>query len=95
MGVKRVGVGGGVRARDATDVGLVDGDDLVEMLEACDGIVFAGFIGCAIKPGWWAARSRISKISEDLPEPETPVTATRRLSGIWMVRFFRLYWRAP
>ena len=51
MGVKRVGVGGGVRARDASDVGLVDGDDFVEILEAFDRVVFAGLVGGAVEAG--------------------------------------------
>ncbi len=37
-----VRVGGGVRARDAPDMALVNGDHLVELLPAADAVVFAG-----------------------------------------------------
>ena len=33
-------------------------------------------------------------MSDDLPEPETPVTATSTPSGILTVTFFKLNWRA-
>src|SRR5262249_36605775 len=36
-----------------------------------------------------------SSMSVDLPEPETPVTHTRRFSGIRTSMFFRLCSRAP
>src|SRR5208282_1471854 len=37
----------------------------------------------------------VSKASEDLPEPEGPVTTVRELRGISRLMFFRLCWRAP
>src|SRR5688572_30700191 len=36
---ERVGIGGGVRARDTRKVLLVNRDDLIDMFPACDGIV--------------------------------------------------------
>ena len=41
-GGKRIRIGRGVRARDAPDVLLVDGDDLVEVFVAFDRVVLAG-----------------------------------------------------
>ena len=38
---------------------------------------------------------RMSLMSDDLPEPLTPVTPTKQPSGISTVRFLRLLWRAP
>ena len=40
--VEHAGIGGGVGARRAADGRLVDGDDLVQLLHALDGIVVAG-----------------------------------------------------
>src|SRR5512133_3895822 len=40
-------------------------------------------------------RYKISIINVDLPEPETPVTQTKRLRGILTLMFFRLFSRAP
>src|SRR5664279_4056244 len=37
----------------------------------------------------------VSKASEDLPDPETPVTTVSRLCGISKSMFFRLWTRAP
>src|SRR5438309_3617419 len=37
----------------------------------------------------------VSKASEDLPEPETPVTTVRRSCGISSDTFFKLWTRAP
>src|SRR5579884_323197 len=37
----------------------------------------------------------VSKASEDLPDPETPVTTVRVLWGISKSMFFRLWTRAP
>src|SRR5438270_3159090 len=37
----------------------------------------------------------VSKASEDLPEPLSPVITVRLLRGISTVMFFRLCWRAP
>jgi RNA polymerase sigma-70 factor (ECF subfamily) len=37
----------------------------------------------------------VSKTSEDLPEPDTPVTTTSSPVGIATLRFLRLFWRAP
>src|SRR5690348_15600443 len=37
----------------------------------------------------------VSKASEDLPEPETPVTAVSSLCGISKSMFLRLWTRAP
>src|SRR5437764_13572226 len=37
----------------------------------------------------------VSKASEDLPEPESPVMTVRRSRGISTLMFFRLCWRAP
>src|SRR5689334_10262122 len=37
----------------------------------------------------------VSKASEDLPDPETPVTTVRVLCGISKSTFFRLWTRAP
>src|ERR1039458_409123 len=37
----------------------------------------------------------VSKASEDLPEPETPVTTVRELWGISKSMFLRLWTRAP
>ena len=37
----------------------------------------------------------VSKASEDLPEPETPVTTVRVLWGISKSMFLRLWTRAP
>src|SRR4051812_24971800 len=38
---------------------------------------------------------RVSKASEDLPDPETPVRITSFFLGISTVTFLRLCWRAP
>src|SRR5688572_33413297 len=38
---------------------------------------------------------RVSKASEDLPEPDTPVTTVTRSWGIASDTFFRLFCRAP
>src|SRR6185312_5916834 len=38
---------------------------------------------------------RVSKASDDLPEPETPVMTTNRLRGISRLMFLRLCSRAP
>src|SRR6202171_5859027 len=35
----------------------------------------------------------VSKASEDLPEPDTPVTTTSRLRGMSQEMFWRLCWR--
>ena len=48
-GGERVRIGGGVRARDAPDVLLVDGDDLVDMLPARDRVVLARHLGGAVQ----------------------------------------------
>jgi hypothetical protein len=45
-GRKRIGVGSGIRTRDATEVFLVDSDELIEMFIAFDGIMFAGGVAC-------------------------------------------------
>jgi hypothetical protein len=45
---KDAGVGGGVTARRAADGRLVDGDDLVEVLEALDVVVLAGQVAGAV-----------------------------------------------
>ena len=37
----------------------------------------------------------MSKASDDLPEPESPVTTTRRFKGMFRSMFFRLFTRAP
>lgn len=37
----------------------------------------------------------VSKASEDLPEPERPVTTVRVLRGMETEMFLRLCWRAP
>src|SRR5258705_1582280 len=37
----------------------------------------------------------VSKASEDLPEPESPVTTVRVLRGMLTSRLRRLCWRAP
>src|SRR5579872_1979177 len=37
----------------------------------------------------------VSKASEDLPEPLSPVITVRVLRGISTLMFFRLCWRAP
>src|ERR671920_799103 len=37
----------------------------------------------------------VSKASEDLPEPESPVMTVRRSRGISTLMSFRLCWRAP
>ena len=37
----------------------------------------------------------VSNASDDLPEPETPVTTVRVLCGISKSMFFRLWTRAP
>src|ERR1051325_7716735 len=37
----------------------------------------------------------VSNASEDLPEPESPVTTMRRSRGISTEMFFRLWTRAP
>ena len=37
----------------------------------------------------------VSKASDDLPDPETPVTTVRALCGISKSMFFRLWTRAP
>ena len=68
---------------------LVDGDDLFEIFGAFDGIVSPG-ASLAPYSRWRMARSRMSKISEDLPDPDTPVTATSKPSGRRTVMFWRL-----
>ena len=55
------------------------------------------------RPGRWrpwcrtlvARLTRMSVMSDDLPEPETPVTATILPSGTSASMFFRLFSRAP
>jgi hypothetical protein len=37
----------------------------------------------------------VSKASDDLPDPDTPVMTTRRFLGISRLRFLRLCSRAP
>src|SRR5579875_1563426 len=37
----------------------------------------------------------VSKASEDLPDPDTPVITTRRSRGMTTSKFLRLCWRAP
>ena len=66
---KRIGIGRGVRARDAPDVLLVDGDDLVEDIAALDSVVLAGEPRSRHTGAARRARSRMSKTSEDLPGP--------------------------
>ena len=47
-GREDLGVGGGVGARRAADGGLVDADDLVDLLGAGEGVVRAGFLARAV-----------------------------------------------
>src|SRR6202043_3400677 len=47
--VEDVGVGGRVGARRAADRALVDGDHLVELLEAGDAVVLAGALAGAVE----------------------------------------------
>ena len=74
--VKHAGIRCGIRARRAPDGALVDVDDLVEVLESLDPCALA-------RPGLGAVEFggkrlyRISLTSDDLPEPETPVTQRR------------------
>ena len=65
------------------------------MLPALDRVVRALASRSAPKKRLRAARSRISNIRDDLPEPETPVTATSLPNGMRTVMFFRLCSRAP
>ena len=44
-----IGVGGRVRARDAPDVSLVDGDDFVDMFPTGNGVMFARDFGGTVK----------------------------------------------
>src|SRR2546425_1128851 len=37
----------------------------------------------------------VSKASEDLPEPDSPVITVKRFRGISTLMFLRLCWRAP
>jgi hypothetical protein len=37
----------------------------------------------------------VSNTSDDLPEPDTPVTTSSSPSGKSMLMFLRLFWRAP
>jgi len=66
-----VGVGGGVRARDAPNVFLVNRDDLINVLPARDGVVFAWYIRCAALREAFASRTldewRAVLEKEDLP----------------------------
>ena len=48
-GCECVGVGGGVRAREAPNVFLVNGDDLINVLPSRDSVVFAGFFRCTVQ----------------------------------------------
>jgi len=51
-GGEQAGVGGGVGARGATDGGLVDVDDFVEVFEAVDVVVWGGvFLGAGVFAG--------------------------------------------
>ncbi len=43
----------------------------------------------------WPSAKSVSKASDDLPEPETPVTTVSRSWGISSEMFLRLFWRAP
>ena len=84
----------GVRARRAADRRLIDGDQLVEMLDAFDLAVRARFAQSAVKSRRKAS-TRMPFTSELLPEPETPVTQTNVPSGISASTFFRLLCDAP
>ena len=44
MGANTSGVGGGIGARSAADGRLIDLDHFVDVLQAFDGIVLAGFV---------------------------------------------------
>ncbi len=61
-GRERVGVGGGIRARDAPDVRLVDGDDLVEQVDPFDRIVRAGDFA---RPVQALARGAVEHIEDE------------------------------
>ena len=84
-----------VRARRAADRRLVDVDDLVDVLRARRG--------CRARPAaTWrdaaaasAPASSVSITSDDLPEPDTPVTHVSTPTGKRTDRLCRLCARAP
>ena len=54
----------------------------------------------ASSPARWShsqspSAKTVSKASDDLPDPETPVMTVRLSWGISRDRFLRLFWRAP
>ena len=79
---------------DPPDVLLVNGDDLIDVFETLSDACSPG-----VSPDpynrWRRARSRMSNTSEDLPDPETPVTANNKPNGKRTVISCRLWWRAP
>jgi hypothetical protein len=84
----------GVRARGATNGLLVNGHHLVDVLHPEDGVVLGDLRLRAIDLTLQDA-SKMALISDDLPEPETPVTATKSPRGMSTVMFCRLLARRP
>ena len=76
------GVGRRIRARRAPDRALVDVHDLVEELEPRDRFVRRRLRRRCRRAGARPRCTSVSLTSVDLPEPETPVTHTKRPTGM-------------
>ena len=92
--MKSPGIRRRIRARRSADRALVDVDDLVDVLEARDARVRSWDDARAIEMPRQRAMQNVLD-ERDLPDPDTPVTATNSPSGISTSRLRRLCSRAP
>ena len=94
-GVERADVARRIRARGAADAALIHHDHVVDQLRAlrARGALPGFSVGLPLARS--SAGNSTSCTSVDLPEPLTPVTQTRRPSGIATSMFLRLCSAAP